>query len=440
MTDPTAAIHPGRPPGPPRALPRTAWVSSLYFAQGLPYMLVRFLAGVYLTDVGVREAWLGFLNFLGLPWNTKFLWAPLVDLTGTRRGWLVKLELAVAAAAGIMALCTALGPASGAGAAALLDGWSVRLFAATLVGAAFLAATHDVAIDGYYMEAIPEPAAQAGFTGLRVTAYRVAMVFAKSVLVALAAWLTWAWGFAAAALCLLALFVVHGLGLPRVQAQRPARPDGSFLRDYGRALGSWLDQPKVGLVLLFVVTYKLGDEVLFSMNTPFLLRELGVAKDQLAWMAGVLGTVASLAGSLLSAWSIQRWGLKRAIWPLTLGMNLNIWVYVWLAVARPDPHTAAGLGLIASLTAYEQFAAGLGNAVLVVYLMRTCKAEFKASHYAIASAIPSLGGTLFGGMGGLMVQAMGYAWMYVLAFVASLPSMACLLFLPLDDQGKGAPE
>ena len=58
--------------------------------------------------------------------------------------------------------------------------------------------------------------------------------------------------------------------------------------------------------------------------------------------------MAGIAGSLVSAWALRRFGFRRAIWPLTLAMNLNIWVYVWLASAHPDPHTAAGLGTIAS--------------------------------------------------------------------------------------------
>jgi PAT family beta-lactamase induction signal transducer AmpG len=220
---------------------------------------------------------------------------------------------------------------------------------------------------------------------------------------------------------------------------RATRAPGEFLREYGRAFATWLDQPRIGLVLVFIITYKLGDEMLFSMNTPFLMREVGLSKEQFSWMNGVLGTGASIGGSLLSAWAIGKWGLRRAIWPLTLGMNLNLWAYVWLALALPDTTSTPGLALVAFVTAYEQFAAGLGNAVLVVYLMRSCKAEFKASHYAIASALPSLGGTFLGGMGGHVVEAWGYATLYILSFCAAVPSMVCLLMLKLgDDQPKRA--
>lgn len=426
---------PGRPESVGRArLSDPFWISTLYFAEGLPFMLVRYLGGVTLTDWGVREATLGFLNFLGIPWNTKFLWAPLVDMVGTRRGWLLRAELVIALGALVLALFAHLGPADGAVAGATTLGWAIHAFLVVLVLLATAAATHDIGIDGYYLEAIPEPARQAGFTGLRVTAYRVAIIFAKSVVVAVAGLLSWTWGYLAVAAVMGALFLLHAYGLPLPTAEkRDARAPGDFLRTYGRAFVTWLDQPRIGLVLAFVITYKLGDEVLFSMNTPFLMRDIGLTKEQLSWLNGVVGTVASISGSLVSAWAIGKWGLKRAVWPLTLGMNVNLWAYVWLASTRPDPTSASGLALIAIVVAYEQWAAGLGNAVLVVYLMRTCKAEFKASHYAIASALPSLGGTLIGGFSGFVVEASGYVTLFLLAFAAALPSMICLMFLRLPD-------
>ncbi|HZR83672.1 MAG TPA: MFS transporter [Candidatus Binatia bacterium] len=424
-------------PAPPRPSPRL-WVSTTYFAEGLPYMLVRFLSAVYLTDIGVKEAFLGFLNFLGLPWNFKFLWAPAVDLFGTKRSWLLNVEALIAIGAGLLALLAAFGPptesvvavASAAGAGSE----SVRWMLALLVALAFIAATHDVAIDAYYMEAIPDPTEQAAYTGLRVLTYRLAVVFAKSGLVGLAAWAGWTAGFGGGAACMAALLAFHAWYLPRFETARARGSMAEVLRKFGQAFSSYVSRPQIGLVLAFVVTYKLGDEVLFAMNTPFLMREVGVSKSDLSWMAGIVGTVASIAGSLVSAWAIERWGLRRTVWPLTLAMNLNIWAYVWLAWALPDAATRAGLATVAGVHAYEQFAAGLGNAVLVVFIMRTCLPEWKAAHYAIASAIASLGGTLFGGVSGVLVEQIGYLWLYVAAFLCALPSMAVLLVLRIPDE------
>ncbi|MFM2153974.1 MAG: hypothetical protein RL199_2409, partial [Pseudomonadota bacterium] len=110
------------------------------------------------------------------------------------------------------------------------------------------------------------------------------------------------------------------------------------------------------------------------------------------------------------------------------------WAYVWLAWSRPDAGTAGGLTQIALIHGYEQVAAGLGSAALTVFLLRTCRAEFKAAHYAFGSAIMSLTGTLFGGVSGAWVESHGYTSLYVLAFLGSIPSMVLIPFLPLTNE------
>lgn len=428
------------------------WVSTTYFAEGLPYMIVRSLSSVYFTDIGMREAVIGYLNWLGIPWNFKFLWAPLLDWFSTKRRWMLWIQGAIGVLVCLIALLTALGPpelttpAGAAGQAARvswadfartidpLTGLSHQAIVLAILGVfvlvAFFSSTHDIAIDAYYMEGIPAKADQAAYTGLRVMAYRMAILFARMVLLVLP---TWLWGFGVGGLVLLVLWAFHALYLPRPAPQSaPPQERHRFLPHFVEAFTSYLKQEKAWLVLLFIASYKLGDDVLFAMNSPFLMRELGVTRAQLGTPLGVLGTIATIAGSLLGAWAIKRYGLKRTIWPLTLFMNLNIWVYVWLAWSKPTAASIDGLLLITALHGYENLAAGLGNAALVVFILYTCKPEFKATHYAIGSAIMSIGLTVFGGFTGILVEKIGYTNLYILAFLASLPSMALIFFLPAE--------
>lgn len=415
-----------------------AWVNSTYFAEGLPYMIVRILSSVFFTDIGAKERYLGYLNFLGIPWNVKFVWSPFVDAFSTKRRWLVAVQFLIALATlGVAAACAVATPAGADG--------MITVIAVVFVGMAFLAATNDISIDAYYLAALPDKADQAGYSGYRVMAYRVSMIFARSGLVALAAWmgarlggdnkfLPWCYAFGAAGLTMLLFAMWHALRLPHVEKSADATTPKAFFALYGKAFWSYFQQPGIWIAVAFVTFYKLGDEVLFSMVTPFLLRELAITKAQYAWLGGIVGALGSIGGSMLGAYLIKQYGLRRMIWPLTLAMNVNIWAYVWLAWAKPDPGSLSGLSVIAFIHGYEQVAAGLGNAVLVIYLLRTCKMEFKAAHYAIGSAIMSLGGTLVGGFGGEIVESVGYVWLFVIGFVASLPAMAMLPWLPrLDD-------
>jgi PAT family beta-lactamase induction signal transducer AmpG len=172
------------------------------------------------------------------------------------------------------------------------------------------------------------------------------------------------------------------------------------------------------------------------MNTPFLKRELGLTNEQYAWVSGLLGALGAILGAIWGGKWIKRTGLRKAIWPLTLLMNLNIIWYILLAVERPDPTHALGIGSIALVHFLEQIAAGLGSAALLVFLLGTCKPEFKAAHYAIGSAIMSLPATVVGGLGGHIVERIGYTGLFTVSLIASLPTFALLPFIPISEGAR----
>jgi PAT family beta-lactamase induction signal transducer AmpG len=156
------------------------WVNTTYFAEGLPLIITLRLGTVFFTDIGASLTSIGYVNFLGLPWNFKFLWAPLLDIFGTKRRWLVTLQtivglvvLGVAYAAYRVPMENPHGHLTG--------------IALMLVLLAFVAATNDIAIDAYYMEAIRGIREQAAYTGHKAMGYRIAMIAGVTGLLGLAA-------------------------------------------------------------------------------------------------------------------------------------------------------------------------------------------------------------------------------------------------------------
>jgi PAT family beta-lactamase induction signal transducer AmpG len=198
-------------------------------------------------------------------------------------------------------------------------------------------------------------------------------------------------------------------------------------------------KPAVCLSLVFIIFYKIGDEIIFSMGMPFLKRYLLVTNIQLAWMTGLVGLFGSIAGTTAGGLWIKKTGLKKAIWPLTLLMNLNIAAYIWLAWQRPLATTLHGLLTIGTVYCYEQIAAGLGNAVLIVYILSTCKKEFKAGHYAIGSAFMSVFSTVFGGFGGIIVERAGYLTLFSIGLCATVPAMVMMFFVKIREERRTSP-
>jgi PAT family beta-lactamase induction signal transducer AmpG len=149
------------------------WVPSLYFAQGIPYVVVMSVAVVMLKRMGVSNAAVAlYTSWLYLPWVVKPLWSPLVQGLGTRRGWTVLTQLL--AAGGLAAAALAIPTHD-----------FVRWTLAALAFVALSSATHDVAADGFYMLALSGHQ-QAWWVGVRSTAYRMAMIAGQGLLVMLA--------------------------------------------------------------------------------------------------------------------------------------------------------------------------------------------------------------------------------------------------------------
>jgi MFS transporter, PAT family, beta-lactamase induction signal transducer AmpG len=149
------------------------FVPTLYFLQGIPNVIVTTMAVALYKRLDVPNDQIGVLiSLMSLPWTIKPLWGPLVDNSGTKRGWILATQALIAFGLGIAAFAVSL-PIF----------LAITLVAFFLI--AFLSATHDIAADGFYLLALDEKR-QAAYVGLRSLFFRFAMVFGSGFLVAYA--------------------------------------------------------------------------------------------------------------------------------------------------------------------------------------------------------------------------------------------------------------
>jgi len=149
------------------------WVPSLYFSQGIPYVMVMTMSVVMYKRLGISNTDIAlYTSWLYLPWVIKPLWSPLVDITGTKRLWVVAMQFLVSLMLALVAFSVRGGD---------FFKWSLFLFWIM----AFASATHDIAADGFYMLSMSKHE-QAWWVGLRSTFYRTAMIVGSGLLVVLA--------------------------------------------------------------------------------------------------------------------------------------------------------------------------------------------------------------------------------------------------------------
>src|SRR5271170_8331567 len=75
------------------------WVPSLYFAEGVPYVIVMTMSVIMYKRLGISNTEVAFYtSWLYLPWTLKPLWSPYVDITGAKRRWVVSMQFIVSGA------------------------------------------------------------------------------------------------------------------------------------------------------------------------------------------------------------------------------------------------------------------------------------------------------------------------------------------------------
>ena len=409
-----------------------AWIPTLYFAQGLPYVAVMTLSVVMYKNLGLTNTDIAlYTSWLYLPWVIKPLWSPLVELTGSARGWLVAMQVYIGA--GFAAVGLTL-PGDDFVRATLAAFWLL----------AFASATHDIAADGFYMQALSERR-QAAFVGIRSTFYRCAMIFGQGGLVWLAGWRAqqsgnaadaWAGVFAllAAGFVLAALY--HGWIAPRPKRQSwrdgasgaaaacagvdtPAAAMTSFLRVFV----AFFARPGIGAMLAFLLLYRFPEAQLLKLATPFLLDPptaggLGLTTQQVGIVYGTVGVAALTLGGILGGLVIARTGLRRALWPLVLCVHLPNLVFVALAFWLPQ-----NLWLIGAALAVEQFGYGFGFCAYLLYMIHISQGPHQTAHYAICTGFMAMGMMSPGLWSGWLQDQLGYLNFFLWIVAAAIPSL-----------------
>lgn len=260
------------------------WVTTTYFAEGFPYAVINNLAEVLFTELGASLRIIGLTSIFHLPWNLKFLWGPFIDEYETKRRWLLATEVVLSV---MLLVLAALSTSS----------MLIVAISGVFLLAAFVSATHDAAVDGFYMEGLNE-ADQAKFVGYRAGAYRASTVLVLGVLLVLAGNAGWLVTFGVAAAIMVGLTVLHSVVLPKVESRG---------RD-ARELLRLIVRPRVitaGLVIALVVVGFRSNDIDFGVGAALapvpLIGKLPVG----GWIGLIFVTLLAVVLARLEA--VKRW-------------------------------------------------------------------------------------------------------------------------------------
>ena len=406
-----------------------AWIPTLYFAQGLPYVAVTIISLVMYKRLGISNTELAFYTgWLNLPWVIKPLWSPFIDLIKTKRRWIVTMQMLIGAGlAGI--------------AFTIPTEYFFQLTLALFWLLAFSSATHDIAADGFYMLALKQ-SDQAAFVGIRSTFYRLASIFGQGVLVAIAGAielrtenipLSWTITMLVTAVLFSLVTFYHLFAVPKPTSDKStlaadAATAGAIFREFGRTFATYFTKPGALLAIVFMLLYRLPEAFLIKMCMPFLVASkesggLELSTAEVGIVYGTIGVIFLTLGGILGGLFASRIGLKKSIWWMAGCMTLPCLTFVYLAIAQPD-----NLFAISTAIAIEQFGYGFGFTAYMLYMMYFSEGEFKTSHYAICTAFMALSMMIPGMFAGYIQEAIGYTDFFWLVMICCFATVVVTIF------------
>jgi len=372
-------------------------------ASGFPNQITESALQAWLKDLGRSNTTIGLMSYVALPYLLKFLWAPLVDrfpmpFLGRRRGWMLAMQIALAAAIALFALQN---PSE-----------SLAPIAACALAIVFFSATQDIAIDAYRADvSLPsERGLAAAATNL---GYRSASWIALAVALVVADHFGWRLAFLLLA-CGMLLFCVATVRAPSSHnTYRPRSLRESVVEPLKELLGT----PSALTLLAVVVLFKVGDAFSNKLFTPFMM-EMGFNKTEIGTVVKAIFTASSLVGVVLGGVLMVRLGLLRSMLVFGVLQAVSNLLYCALALAGKSwPIMAAAVSI-------EHVAAAMGSIALTALIMALCDTRYSAFQYALLSALALLPRYSLGFPAGWIADHGGWYSYYVTSFVIALPGLA----------------
>jgi len=406
------------------------------FSSGLPLLLVYSTLSARLAQAGVHRADIGLLLLAQLPYNLRFLWAPIFDRVpppiplGRRRGWAITLQIPLML---VMIAMGAADPTTHLGVLAVLG-----------VTLAALSASQDVIVDAFRIELMP-PEAQGSGAASYVAGYRVAMLVAGAGALAIADAFGWFWAYG-----LMGVLMVVGMATfffieePPVKVRDETVHREKLAADYlernphlkgwraqwlaslhGAVVCPFLDfmtRPGWLAILIFVPLYKLGEAMAGAMAKPFYI-DLGFSLTEIAKMSSLVAFVTTVFGGVVGGILVARIGTLRALLVCGLAQSIGNLAYVALGAAGHN------VWMLALSAATEDFTGGMAGTAQVAFLSTLTNAPYTATQYALLAALMVLGRSLFTASGGALSLWLGWPAFFLLTTLVTLPALLLVAFI-----------
>lgn len=403
------------------------WISTLYFAMGLPFVTLNATAGIMYKNMGISDTQIAFWTALiMLPWTLKPLWSPFLEIYKTKKFFVITTQLTCGILFALVAMALPL----------------PNFFRYTMILFAIIAmsgATHDIAADGVYISVLTSKQ-QAKYIGWQGAFYNLAKIISSGALVYLAGVLEKSQGITKAWMIIMGIYaaimisvaIYHSFILPGEKKQNINPQDfNSTLKKLWEVIASFFTKKNILWSIAFIILYRFAEG--FAMKiAPLFFRSdrehggLGLSTSDIGLIYGTYGSAAFILGSVLAGYFISYRGLRKSLMWLCCAFNIPFIVYALLAYFQPT-----NIGLVSAAVIFEYFGYGFGFVGLTLYMMQqVAPGEHKTAHYAFATGIMNLGVMIPGMLSGMLSDWLGYKIFFIWVLIATIPAFVITILVP----------
>ena len=429
-----------------------SWVPTLYFAMGMPFVVLNMVCTLMFKGLDVSDAQIAFwTSIIMFPWTLKPLWSPLLEIYKTKKFFVIFTQIATGCIFGLVALALHLS-----------NFFAVSI--ALLAIIAFSGATHDVAADGVYMASLSKDD-QARYIGWQGAFYNIAKIAATGGLVYLAGMLiemytgdttgldataaaaakhqgtVIAWTIIMAVIgVIMVLLGFYNAKFVPSEAKKDAAERPGFketMVELGNVFVDLFRKRHIVYYIFFIVLYRFAEGFVMKIVPLFLKADranqgLGLSEKEIGLCYGTFGAAAFVIGSILAGYYVAHRGLQKSLFSLCCVFNLPFVAYTLLAIYQPE-----GLVLIGGGIVLEDFGYGFGFVGLTLFMMQQiAPGKHQMAHYAFASGIMNLGVMLPGMLSGYVSDWLGYRHFFIFVLVCTIPAFLITWFVPFTYPDK----
>jgi PAT family beta-lactamase induction signal transducer AmpG len=296
------------------------------------------------------------------------------------------------------------------------------IFAVLAILVSFFSASQDIVIDAWRRESFSDW--ELGLaSSLTINGYRVGMLVSSSGALLLSATMAWSAVYVIMGL-IVAASSVFTFFAPEPQVDAP--PPRNFREAVVEPFIDYFKRPGAWIVLLFILCYKLGDNLASAMTMPMYL-DLGFTKPQIAVVVKGLGIFGMITGGLLGGVLMLRWPLVRSLWIFGILQAVSTAGFAWLATQGPS------LPALEAVIFFENFTAGMGTSAYAAYMGSVTNRRFSATQYALLSSLMAVSRSFIAAPSGYLVKGLGWQGYFIFCAVIAIPGMLLLRYIPFHD-------